>query len=1069
MPSTCRNLLGLSNNYTCYVVKKSFLRVIHTSLSVKCLLRGHSSHILDLKFSSVSNDIMCSVDDDISDVECPHTFIWQLLPTEGDLTSKKLLELQIGAQTCQPHPQIPYVWALSNKNKIGIISSQFSGMSYSNYSDLPMNAVVDGTVMDILFTSNGQYLVVTVRDNSGKTHIDVWKLPTVDLLIKGEGSLFKVALTYPSIVPDILSSIIASCGYVIASNDPNNSSNNNSINILISVWPLEVIFGKNVDEQLMKPSQSLLITLPHQNSNNINSQNEVSISYSSSESSDSNILVISHKSSQIIICLAINNNKVYPMAHVSMLDLTWPVSFFGTTIVSGQYDHDKEKELLEICCYQEGEKAAVQQYHVPCEMLSTMNAVSSSIPTVSVSSLELPSVPVSPSQYSTSPNRSILSILQDSSIQKSANEQEVTSSSENVITTPKSVHESPIPIRSVTNVTPSPTVQINTSPTVQINTSIPAGSRSILNMLLSPQQSKPELELETKKDIISTPKLVDSSAQVPIIAPLTRESVPVASSPSNLSDIPDFLQAAPVGNKSILSMINGKKKTSTPVVTPTISSESTPIISPKESPNISPVTTTVEQSQGRSILSFLTEKNPQLPPIVSANVPAVVISSIDSVDSENDDDELSESASEDEQIVAELEIIDKEESSDEDWNAASDSAEVEELNTSTQMKNDQNKKLNKNNFSSDTDLSSIILSLTDIKEMTAKIQREYVTKDSINLLKADIERGIVKNCGDQTHQAIKNLIKVETKSAVESVISTKEWKNAMISQISSSIQSDIAPIIATRVNTAVKDTVKASLTSTFRGAFENSLLPAFQAGTDRMFAQVQEAVDTGMEGLIEQGRISQQISTDATVELQEEVKSLKSTVSSLELMVENLIKSNNESNLKLENMVIELSKSSSNNQSQSNSENNDPISLLEKGLISEAVECALEKKDIHILVKLLEKITPTQMSTKCNSISQLCAAQQLAFNLASSDPEDGYSKRLSWLKSLIMGLLFAPKDPNTSDHIQPLLRGIYSYLMTASVRLTQKLAEGVENHESDEIASTITDIKMLTAIVSTKI
>lgn len=32
---------------------------------------------------------------------------------------------------------------------------------------------------------------------------------------------------------------------------------------------------------------------------------------------------------------------------------------------------------------------------------------------------------------------------------------------------------------------------------------------------------------------------------------------------------------------------------------------------------------------------------------------------------------------------------------------------------------------------------------------------------------------------------------------------------------------------------------KASLSSTFRTAFENSLLPAFQAGTDRMFAQLQ--------------------------------------------------------------------------------------------------------------------------------------------------------------------------------------------------------------------------------------
>ena len=60
-----------------------------------------------------------------------------------------------------------------------------------------------------------------------------------------------------------------------------------------------------------------------------------------------------------------------------------------------------------------------------------------------------------------------------------------------------------------------------------------------------------------------------------------------------------------------------------------------------------------------------------------------------------------------------------------------------------------------------------------------------------------------------------------------------------------------------------------------------------------MYSQIQEAVDTGMEGLIEQGHISQQISTDATAELQEEVKSLKRTVSSLDSMVEKLIDANN--------------------------------------------------------------------------------------------------------------------------------------------------------------------------------
>ena len=41
------------------------------------------------------------------------------------------------------------------------------------------------------------------------------------------------------------------------------------------------------------------------------------------------------------------------------------------------------------------------------------------------------------------------------------------------------------------------------------------------------------------------------------------------------------------------------------------------------------------------------------------------------------------------------------------------------------------------------------------------------------------------------------------------------------------------------VKDTVRDTVKSTLASSFRTAFESSLLPAFQIGTDRMFAQVQ--------------------------------------------------------------------------------------------------------------------------------------------------------------------------------------------------------------------------------------
>ena len=77
----------------------------------------------------------------------------------------------------------------------------------------------------------------------------------------------------------------------------------------------------------------------------------------------------------------------------------------------------------------------------------------------------------------------------------------------------------------------------------------------------------------------------------------------------------------------------------------------------------------------------------------------------------------------------------------------------------------------------------------------------------------------------------------------------------------------------------------------------------------------------------------------------------------------------------------------------------DPVMLLEKGRVSEAVECALEWKDSDKLVALLERMTPNQLLQNCNRLVQLCTAQQLAGDLTAKDPQGGLSKRLEWCVS----------------------------------------------------------------------
>jgi len=274
-------------------------------------------------------------------------------------------------------------------------------------------------------------------------------------------------------------------------------------------------------------------------------------------------------------------------------------------------------------------------------------------------------------------------------------------------------------------------------------------------------------------------------------------------------------------------------------------------------------------------------------------------------------------------------------------------------------------------------------------------------------------------------------------------------------QIVASIQSDIAPIVAQRVKEAVKDTVKVALTSTFRAAFENSLLPAFQAGTDRMFAQVQESFEVGMEGLIEQGRISQQLSKETNESLLAEVAALRATITSLE------------------GKVAELTRHQqhySQGTAPTSSLHVDPLTLLEKGRISDAVECALEYKAIAELVRLLEKISPQTLLSNCSSLLLLCTVQQLAADLALQDPAEGTAKRLEWLKSLMMGLLLSPNTAESSaDSLttKSLLKVILDYLQTTADRFNSQVQGGGEGTEG--LAAFTTDIRLLTHLISSKL
>lgn len=66
----------------------------------------------------------------------------------------------------------------------------------------------------------------------------------------------------------------------------------------------------------------------------------------------------------------------------------------------------------------------------------------------------------------------------------------------------------------------------------------------------------------------------------------------------------------------------------------------------------------------------------------------------------------------------------------------------------------------------------------------------------------------------------------------------------------------------------------------------------------------------------------------------------------------------------------------------------DPFMLLERGLVSDAVLRALEDKDVSITISLLDRLTPSQVNSKCSNLVRLCITQQLAADMSVNVPEE---------------------------------------------------------------------------------
>jgi hypothetical protein len=230
--------------------------------------------------------------------------------------------------------------------------------------------------------------------------------------------------------------------------------------------------------------------------------------------------------------------------------------------------------------------------------------------------------------------------------------------------------------------------------------------------------------------------------------------------------------------------------------------------------------------------------------------------------------------------------------------------------------------------------------------------------------------------------------------------------------MSEQIMKELVPTISSKVRDSVRDTVrdavKAQLPAAFRESFESALLPAFEAGAQAMFQQLQGAFAQGMQGVLQEGARVQQSNAAHSSKLEQEVRDLRQTVASLESTVATLAEA-------LQGVLARDQQQQGAAGGQAEAEApEDAFSMLRQvrtgrgyltarsfcaylcapsfsfariqGRISDAVVRVLEDKDIAVTVSLLEQLTPGQVAASCSHLERLCITQQLAADMSVNIP-----------------------------------------------------------------------------------
>jgi WD40 repeat protein len=213
-----------------------------------------------------------------------------------------------------------------------------------------------GSVTDLSFSGDGSYIAAAVTLTNGLSSVEIWRLPTTELLLQGQGALTKFPTTITT--PDLLAMKFLTCGVVTASRATVvEHGSSKMLNILVQVWPFDE--SRAAKSILSTATQRVNVSLPLHG----DSKDALTTTTQLALSSTDRFLVLSHRQSNLVVCLAIDpnihahthyipNGPRVPIIHATFLDLKWPVFSADTTIFAVK-DHFSAAamEHLEVSSY----------------------------------------------------------------------------------------------------------------------------------------------------------------------------------------------------------------------------------------------------------------------------------------------------------------------------------------------------------------------------------------------------------------------------------------------------------------------------------------------------------------------------------------------------------------------------------------------------------------------------------------------------------------------------------------------------------------------------------------------